>query len=94
MQSKQWNHPGAHPPKKFKKVHSAGNVMASIVWDRQRVTMTDYLEQGYMIIGTYYASELSWLRQEIARKRREKLTRGVLFLQDNAPANTSQVATE
>ena len=32
------------------------------------------------------------LRQEIARKRRGKLTRGVLLLQDNAPAHTSQVA--
>ena len=32
------------------------------------------------------------LRQEIARKRQGKLTRSVLLLQDNAPANTSQFA--
>ena len=32
------------------------------------------------------------MRQEIARKRRGKLTRSVLLLQDNAPAHTSQVA--
>ena len=32
------------------------------------------------------------LRQEIARKRRGKLNREVLLLQDNAPAHTSQVA--
>ena len=31
-------------------------------------------------------------RQEIARKRRGKLTRGVLLLKDNAPAHTSFVA--
>ena len=30
MQSKQWKHPGSPPPKKFKSVHSAGKVMASI----------------------------------------------------------------
>ena len=36
--------------------------------------------------------ELRRLRQEIARKRRGILTRGVLLLQDNAPAHTSQVA--
>ena len=45
-----------------------------------------------MINGAYYAGELRWLRQEIARKRRGKLSRGVLFLQNNAPAHTSQVA--
>jgi hypothetical protein len=39
----------------------------------------------------YYAAELRHLRQEIARKRRGKLTQGVLLLHDNAPAHTSQV---
>ena len=43
------------------------------------------------INGAYYAAEMRRLRQEIARKRRGKLTRGVLLLQDNAPAHTSQV---
>ena len=42
--------------------------------------------------GAYYAGELRRLRQEITRKRREKLTCGVLLLQDNAPAHMSQVA--
>ena len=54
--------------------------------------MIDYLEQESMINGAYYAGELRWLRQEIARKRQGKLTRGVLLLQDNAPAHASQVA--
>ena len=54
--------------------------------------MTDYFEQGRTINGAYYAAELRRLRQEIARKRRGKLTLGVLLLQDNAPAHTSQVA--
>ena len=49
--------------------------------------MIDYLEQDRTINGAYYASELRRFRQ-IARKRRGKLTRGVLLLQDN----TSQVA--
>jgi hypothetical protein len=39
-----------------------------------------------------YANELRRLRQEIARKRRGKLTQGVLLLHDNAPADTSSVA--
>ena len=53
--------------------------------------MIDYLEQGRTINSAYYSDELRWLRQEIARKRRENLTRGVLLLQDNASAHTSQV---
>ena len=49
--------------------------------------MIDYLEQGHMINGAYYAGELRQLHQEIARKRKEKLTHSVLLLQDNAPAH-------
>ena len=54
--------------------------------------MIDYFKQGRTIYSAYYAGELRRLRQEIARKRRGKLTRGVLLLLDNAPAHTSQVA--
>ena len=91
-QSMQWKHPGSPPPKKFKRVSSAGKVMASIFWDNHDVIMVDYFEEGRTINGAYYAEELRRLRQEIVRKRRGKLTRGVLLLQDNAPAHTSQVA--
>ena len=65
--------------------------MASIFWDNQGVIMIDYLEQGRKINGAYYADKFRRLRQEIVRKRRGKLTRGVLLLQDNAPTHTSQV---
>ena len=54
--------------------------------------MIDCLEQGRTINGAYYADELRWMRHEITRKRRGKLTRGVLLLHDNVPAHTSQVA--
>ena len=54
--------------------------------------MIDYLVQSRTINGAYYADELRRLRQEIARKRRGKLTRCVLLLQDNAPVHTQQVA--
>ena len=50
------------------------------------------MEQGRTINGAYYAAELRHLHQEIARKRRGNLTRGVLLLQNNAPAHMSQVA--
>ena len=54
--------------------------------------MIDYPEQGRTINSAYYAGELRQLRQETARKRRGKMTRGILLLQINAPAHTSQVA--
>ena len=44
-----------------------------------------------MVNGVYYTEELRWLRQEIVKKRRGKLRRGVLLLPDNAPTNISQV---
>ena len=52
--------------------------------------MVDYLEEGRMINCAYYAQELRWLRQEIVKKRRGKLTWGVLLWQDNVPAHMSQ----
>ena len=54
--------------------------------------MIDYLQQGLTINGAYYASKLKQLCQEITRKRRGKLTRGGLLLQDNTSAHMSQVA--
>ena len=93
MQSMQWKHPGSPPPKKFKKVSSAGKAMASVFWNSQGVIMIDYLQHGRTkLVHIIYIAELRRLRQEIARKRRGQLTRGVLLLQDNAPAHTSQVA--
>ena len=36
-QSMQWKHPGLPLPKKFKRVSSAGKMIASIFWDSQDV---------------------------------------------------------
>ena len=54
MQCKQWIHHGSTPPKKYKRVHSAGKVMASIFWDSQGDIMIDYLKQGRTTNGAYY----------------------------------------
>ena len=42
--------------------------------------------------GDYYATLLTKVRQVIVEKRRGKLAKGVLFLQDNAPVHTVRVA--
>ena len=53
--------------------------------------MVDYLEVGRTMNGAYYAEGLRRLRQESVRKGRGKLTWGALLLQDNAPAEMSQI---
>jgi hypothetical protein len=45
-------------------------MMASTFWDSLGIIKIDYLEQGRIINGTYYANKLRHLGQEIARKRR------------------------
>ena len=79
-QSMLWKHPCSLPPAKFKRVSSAGKVMASTFWDNQGVIMVDYFQEGRTINGAYYAVELRRLRHEIVRKRKGKLTPGVLLL--------------
>ena len=55
----QWMHLGSPPPKKFKRVYSAGKVMAPIFRDSQEVIM---IEQGRTINDAYYAGEMRWLK--------------------------------
>ena len=91
QQSKQWKHPGSPPPKKAKTVPSAGKVMATVFWDADGILLIDYLQNRQMINSTYYASLLTQLREKIKIKRRGKLTKGVLFHQDNAPVHKSVI---
>ena len=84
--------PGSPPPKKAKTVPSAGKVMASVFWDAYGILLIDYLQKGQTITGAYYASLLRQLREKIKTKRRGKLTKGVLFHQDNAPVHKSVIA--
>jgi len=53
--------PGIHtlvtlpPLVKFRRIASAGKVMASVFWDSEGVLVIDYLEKGKTITGVYYA---------------------------------------
>ena len=87
----EWREKGQPPPTKFRKQPSAGKVLLTVFWDQKGVLLTDYLQKGHTITGLYYADLLRKLRTNIREKRRGLLTRGVLLLQDNAPAHTSQI---
>ena len=68
---------------------SAGKVMLTVFWDQGGVVMTDFLAKGTTITGAYYASLLRKLREAIKIKRRGKISKGILLLQDNAPVHNS-----
>ena len=91
-QSMQWKHPSSPFPKKAKVVLSAEKVAASVFWDAKGIVFIDYLQKRRTINGEYYANLLKEMRQVIKSKRPGKLTKGVLFHQNKAPAHESMVA--
>ena len=68
---------------------SAGKVLASIFWDQDGILLIDYLPKGQTVNAEYYSSLLVQLKDILKEKRRRrgKVTKGVLFLHDNAPAH-------
>ncbi|EYC13934.1 hypothetical protein Y032_0042g609 [Ancylostoma ceylanicum] len=70
----------------------AGKVLATIFWDTDGILSVDYLKGNATITGHYYANLLFQLREAIKEKRRGKVTRGILLLQDKAPVHRSKVA--
>jgi len=66
---------------------SAGKVLASIFWDQDGILLIDYLPKGQTINVEYYSFLLVQLKDILKEKRRGKVTNGVLFLHNNAPAH-------
>ncbi|GBP15649.1 Mariner Mos1 transposase [Eumeta japonica] len=93
-ESMQWTKKGERPPKKFKVQKSASKLMATIFWDSEGVLLIDYLPKGTTMNGQYYANLLAQTREAVVQKRRGKLSRGVLFLQDNASVHTARVSRQ
>lgn len=71
---------------------SANKVIASILWDSEGVLLVDYLSKGHTVTGAYYAALLRQIQEKIQKNLRGKLTKGVLFNQDNAPTLKAAVA--
>jgi len=66
---------------------SAGKVLASIFRDQDGILLFHYLPKGQTINAEYYSSLLVQLKDILKEKRRGKVTKGVLFLHDYAPAD-------
>jgi len=65
----------------------AGKLLVSIFWDQDGILRIDYLPKGQTINAEYYSYLLVQLKNILKEKSRGKLTKGVLFLHDNAPAH-------
>ena len=87
QQSMEWPHSSSPQPKKFRVQNSAGKVLSSIFWDQDGILLIDYLPKGQTIKEDYYSSLLVQLKDILKTKRRGKVTKGVLFLHDNAPVH-------
>jgi len=70
---------------------SAGKFFASIFWDQDGILFIDYLPKGQTINAVYYSSLLVQLKDILKEERREKFTKGVLFLHYSAPARQALV---
>ena len=71
----------------------AGKFLASIFWDQDAILLFDYLPKGQTINAENYQFLLVQLKDILKEKLRGKVTKGVLFLHDNAPAHRA-VATQ
>jgi len=83
----EWWHSGSLRPKKFRVQKSAGKVLVLIFWDQNGILLIDYLSEGQTINAEYYSSLLVQLKDILKEKLCGKVTKGVLFLHDNAPAH-------
>jgi hypothetical protein len=85
QQSKQWMHTFTKIAKKFKQT-SATKLMATGFWDRKRVLMVEFMEQGTTIMSEVYCKTLK------KRKLCEMLTFSVVLFHDNEHQHTSTAA--
>jgi len=83
----EWQHSDSPRPKKFRVQKSTGKILASIYWDQDVILLLDYLPKGQIINMEHYSSLLVQLTDILKEKCHRKVTKGVLFLHDNAPAH-------
>jgi histone-lysine N-methyltransferase SETMAR len=66
---------------------SAGKFLASIFWDQDGILLIDYLPKDQTFNAEYYSFLLVQLKDILKEKHSRKITKGLLFLQNNIPAH-------
>jgi hypothetical protein len=59
-------------------------VLSSVFWGKYRILLIHYLRKGATITTKYYFVLFYKVKQQLVSKRRGKLSKGILILQDNA----------
>ena len=78
----------AHPaPKNSERKNPLEKFSPRFFWDQDSILLLDYLPKGQTINVECYSSLMVQLKDILKEKRREKVTKGVLFLHDSAPAH-------
>ena len=63
---------------------------ADCVWDRQGVLLVDFMPGNTTINADAYCATLRRLRKAIQKRRRGKLSRGIVLIHDNARPHTAR----
>ena len=91
QEAKLWKKLIEETPTRLRRTRPAENIMMVIFWDKYGILPTEYLPGGTTIGGLYYASIIERLRCAILKKRRGKVSDGVLLIHDNAPVHKCSI---
>jgi hypothetical protein len=69
--------------KKYKAQKSSRKLLASVLWN-DIILLVQYPVNGLSIIPKYYVALITKLKEQLIFKHQRKLSKGILFLQDNA----------
>jgi len=87
QQSMEWRHSGSPRPKNSECKNALEQFSPRFFGDQDGILLIDCLSKGQTINAEYYSTLLGLLKDILKEKRRGKVTKGVLFLHDNAPAH-------
>jgi len=84
----EWRHSGSPGPKQIPRAKIRWkSSRLEFFWDKDGILLIDYLPKGQIINAEYCSSLLVQLKAILKEKRHGKVTKGALFLHDNAPAH-------
>ncbi|GFV16023.1 histone-lysine N-methyltransferase SETMAR [Trichonephila clavipes] len=89
--SMEWRHTSSPTRVKPKHNLTPRKIMRTVFWDSKGILLIDFLPRGQTNNAAVYGETLRKLRHTIQNKRRGFLSKGVVFLHDNARPHTANV---
>ncbi|GFU53497.1 histone-lysine N-methyltransferase SETMAR [Trichonephila clavipes] len=90
-QSMEWRHTSSPTRVKAKHILTPRKIMCTVFWHSKGILLIYFLPRGQTINAAGYCETLRKLRRAIQNKRRGFLSKGVVFLHDNARPHTENV---